>query len=370
MADAVGRCSDCYCYCLLPLHLQIVLEFYCHCLLPLLLILTMAEYWLDFEKPIVELERKIEELRSIANQENFDVVEEIRRLELKLERLRKETFSRLTPWQRVLLSRHPRRPYTLDYIQEMTEEFIEIHGDRLYGDDGAIVAGMGRIDGRSIFIVGHQKGRSTKEKVERNFGMPHPEGYRKALRIMEMGARFKKPILCLVDTPGAYPGIGAEERGQSEAIARNLREMSILPVPIVVVIAGEGGSGGALAIAVGDRVWMMENAIYSVISPEGCASILWRDSAKASEAAEALKITAEDLLQLKIIDGIIEEPPGGAHSNPKEAARRLKEVVLRSLQELNPHPPEELIRMRIEKFSRMGVFREDKLSDISSRQKP
>jgi len=320
----------------------------------------MAEFCLDFEKPIVELERKIEELRSMDSHENLGIQEEIKRLEAKVDKIRKEIYSRLTPWQRVLLSRHPRRPYTLDYIGEMTEDFIELHGDRLYGDDEAIVAGMGRMNGRSIFIVGHQKGRSTKEKVERNFGMPHPEGYRKALRIMQMGAKFKKPILCLVDTPGAYPGIGAEERGQSEAIARNLRELSVLPVPIVVVITGEGGSGGALAIAVGDRVWMMENSIYSVISPEGCASILWRNSSKAADAAEALKITAQDLLNLKIIDGIIEEPPGGAHSNPKDAARRLKEVVLSSFAELNPHSPLELVRKRIEKFSKMGTFKEFK----------
>jgi acetyl-CoA carboxylase carboxyl transferase subunit alpha len=317
----------------------------------------VAEFWLDFEKPIVEMERRLEEFRSIENP-MLEVREEIHHLENRLEKLRKDVFNRLTPWQKVQLSRHPRRPYTLDYIEGMTEEFIELHGDRFFRDDDAIVAGLGRIDGRSFFIVGHQKGRTTKEKVSRNFGMPHPEGYRKALRIMQMGAKFGKPILCFVDTPGAYPGIGAEERGQSEAIARNLREMSVIPVPIVVVITGEGGSGGALAIAVGDRVWMMENAIYSVISPEGCASILWRDSTKAPEAAEALKVTAQDLERMKIIDGIIKEPQGGAHRDPKESAQRVKTIVMKSLQELNPHSPEELIQKRIEKFSRMGVFTE------------
>ena len=320
----------------------------------------MAEIWLDFEKPVVELERRIEELRTIERQGFDDVSKEVERLEVKLESLRNEISNNLTPWQRVQLSRHPRRPYTLDYIEEMTEDFIELHGDRLFGDDNAIVAGLGRMEGRSLFIIGHQKGRTTKEKVERNFGMPHPEGYRKALRVMQMGAKFKMPILCLVDTPGAYPGLGAEERGQAEAIARNLREMSVLPVPIIVVITGEGGSGGALAIAVGDRVLMMEYSIYSVISPEGCASILWRDSSKAPEAADALKMTAQDLMKLKVIDGIIEEPPGGAHHNPKDAARRVKRVVTKSLEDLNPHSAEELIQKRIQKFSRMGVFAEGK----------
>ncbi|MCH7761526.1 acetyl-CoA carboxylase carboxyltransferase subunit alpha [candidate division TA06 bacterium] len=318
----------------------------------------MAEIWLDFERPIVELERHIEELRIIGTQGEFEVKEEIERLEKKAVKLRKEVYTNLTPWQRVQLSRHPRRPYTLDYIKEITDEFVELHGDRYFGDDAAIVAGLGRMGGRSLIIIGHQKGRSTSEKVERNFGMPHPEGYRKALRVMQMAAKFGKPILSLVDTPGAYPGIGAEERGQAEAIARNLREISILPVPIIVVITGEGGSGGALAIAVGDRVFMMQYAIYSVISPEGCASILWRDAAKASEAAEALKLTARDLLKFGIIDGIIEEPVGGAHRNPGEAARRVKEVVLNSLEDLNPHSPEELVRRRIEKFSKMGVYKE------------
>lgn len=318
----------------------------------------MAEIWLDFERPIVELDRHIEELRIIAIHGEFEVKEEIERLEKKAVKLRKEVYTNLTPWQRVQLSRHPRRPYTLDYIKEITDEFVELHGDRYFGDDAAIVAGLGRMGGRSLIIIGHQKGRSTNEKVERNFGMPHPEGYRKALRVMQMAAKFGKPILSLVDTPGAYPGIGAEERGQAEAIARNLREISILPVPIIVVITGEGGSGGALAIAVGDRVFMMQYAIYSVISPEGCASILWRDAAKAPEAAEALKLTARDLLKFGVIDGIIEEPFGGAHRNPGEAARRVKEVVLNSLEDLNPHSPEELVRRRIEKFSKMGVYKE------------
>ena len=318
----------------------------------------MAEIWLEFEKPIIDLERNIEELRIIGTQGDFAVKEEIERFEKKAEKLRKEIYDNLTPWQRVQLSRHPRRPYILDYIGEITEEFVELHGDRVFGDDTAIVAGMGKMEGRSVFIVGHQKGRSTREKIDRNFGMPHPEGYRKALRIMQMGAKFGKPILCFVDTPGAYPGIGAEERGQSEAIARNLREISLLPVPIVVVITGEGGSGGALAIAVGDRVWMMENTIYSVISPEGCASILYRDAAKAEEAADAMRVTPQDLVELGICDRILPEPVGGAHRDVDAVTATMKSAILDTLAELQAMNPEELVAARIKRYDQLGQWQE------------
>jgi len=315
----------------------------------------LAEAWLDFERPIVELEKKIAELKGLASEEKLQVDDEITRLERKTERLIKETYSRLNRWQRVQLARHPNRPYTLDYIKHMTDDFVELHGDRLYGDDAAIVAGFGEMGDRQIAIIGHEKGRTTKQKIERNFGMAHPDGYRKALRVMQLASKFKKPIVTLVDTPGAYPGIGAEERGISESIARNLKEMALLPVPIVCVVTGEGGSGGAIAIAVGDRVLMMENAIYSVISPEGCASILWRDSAKAPQAAESLRLSAKDLEELRVIDEIIDEPLGGAHRNHKEAAERVRAGVLKHLSELVKLPSEDLTQMRIDKFSRMGV---------------
>lgn len=318
----------------------------------------MAEFWLDFERPIVELERKIEELRALASEENLTLKEEIEKLERKADKLRKEVYEDLNRWQRVQLARHLKRPHSLDYIANMCEDFLELHGDRSFRDDLAIVGVLAELDGRSVVIIGHQKGRDTKEKIKRNFGMPHPEGLRKALRIAQLGAKFGMPIISLVDTPGAYPGIGAEERGQSEAIARNIKEFSVLPVPIVVAVIGEGASGGAIAIAVGDRILMQENAFYSVISPEGCASILWRDAAKASEAAEALKLTASDLLEFGIIDKIIPEPLGGAHRNPKEAADLLKDIILESLEILEQQSPSELIRLRLEKFYKMGVFEE------------
>ncbi len=313
----------------------------------------MNGVWLDFEKPIVELEEKIRELSGVQG-----IDDELERLKEQCEKLKKKVYSNLTRWQRVQLARHPKRPYTMDYINLITSDFIELHGDRNFGDDEAIVAGLGRLEGRSVVIVGQQKGRDTKEKLRRNFGMPHPEGYRKALRVMQLGDKFGLPIISLVDTPGAYPGIGAEERGQSEAIARNLKEMSLLEVPIIVVIIGEGGSGGALAIAVGNKVLMMENSIYSVISPEGCASILWRDATKAPQAAEALKLTAQDLLELGVIDEIIPEPLGGAHRDPKVAADRLKSSILSSLKELEGLSKEELVSQRIEKFAKMGAFQE------------
>jgi acetyl-CoA carboxylase carboxyl transferase subunit alpha len=315
----------------------------------------VAEAWLDFERPILELEKKIAELKGLASEEKLQVGDEIKRLEKKAAKLIRDTYSKLSRWQRVQLARHPNRPYTLDFVKHMTDDFIELHGDRLFADDPAIVAGLAAIGGRQVAIVGHEKGRSTKDKIERNFGMAHPDGYRKALRIMQLAAKFGKPIITLVDTTGAYPGIGSEERGISESIARNLKEMALLPVPIICVITGEGGSGGAIAIAVGDRILMMENAVYSVISPEGCASILWRDSSRAPQAAESLRLSAKDLLGLGVVDEIVEEPLGGAHRDHKGAADLVKAAILKHLAEVEDHSPEELTRMRIEKFSRMGT---------------
>lgn len=315
----------------------------------------MAGISLDFERPIVELEKKIAELKGLASEEKLQVDDEIKRLERKAERLTKEIYSKLTRWQRVQLARHPSRPYTLDFVKHMAEDFIELHGDRLYADDPAIVAGLAKIDERQVVVIGHEKGRTTKEKIERNFGMAHPDGFRKALRVMQMATKFKKPIVTFIDSSGAYPGIGAEERGISESIARNMKEMALLPVPIICVITGEGMSGGAIAIALGDRVLMMENAVYSTITPEGCASILWRDSSKAPQAAESLKVSAKDLMELGVIDEIIEEPLGGAHRNHKQAAENVKAAILRHLAELDRLPSEDLTRMRINKFARIGV---------------
>ncbi len=314
--------------------------------------------WLEFEKPLLELEQRIDELRSFADSQSIDVAKELARLEAKAEELRRQIYGRLTRWQVTQIARHPRRPYTLDYIKYLGIDFVELHGDRRFGDDAAVVAGLGFMGGRKVVIVGHQKGRDTKENIRRNFGMAHPEGYRKALRIMKLGAKFGRPIVSFVDTPGAYPGIGAEERGQAEAIAVNLHEMSHLPVPVVVVVIGEGGSGGALGIGVGDRVLMLEYSIYSVISPEGCASILFRDAARAKEAAEAMKITARDLLELGVIDEIVPEPPGGAHRDPERAAKFVGEAIERHLTDLERLSPEELVAARIEKFMAMGEFRE------------
>jgi acetyl-CoA carboxylase carboxyl transferase subunit alpha len=318
----------------------------------------MASFVLDFEKPILALEKKIADMRAYAAEQHVELTDEIRRLETKLQKLMEETYSRLTRWQRVLLSRHPERPYTLDYIERLFTEFTEVHGDRLFGDDPALVAGPAFLDGRPVMVMGQQKGRTTKEKIHRNFGMMNPEGYRKAIRLMKFAAKYGRPVVVLVDTPGAYPGLGAEERGQGEAIARNLFEMSHLPVPIVVAIIGEGASGGALGIGMGDRILMMENAWYSVISPEGCAAILWKDSAKASQAAEILKPTAPDLLELGVIDEIIKEPLGGAHRNTDAAAAALKTVVLKHLDDLSRVKPEDLMRQRIEKYGRMGFYRQ------------
>jgi acetyl-CoA carboxylase carboxyl transferase subunit alpha len=314
--------------------------------------------WLEFEKPLLELEQRIDELRSFADNQNIDVARELARLEAKAGELRKQIYGRLSRWQVTQIARHPKRPYTLDYIKMLGIEFIELHGDRRFGEDEAIVGGLGFFGKRRIVALGQQKGRDTKENLRRNFGMAHPEGYRKALRLMNLAGKFGRPIVTFVDTPGAYPGIGAEERGQAEAIAFNLREMSRLPVPIVVVVIGEGGSGGALGIGVGDRVLMLEYAIYSVISPEGCASILYRDAARAPQAAEAMKITAQDLLGLRVIDEIIPEPSGGAHRNPQAAARDVGEALDRHLTELEALSPAELVRQRLAKYMAMGEYKE------------
>ncbi len=318
----------------------------------------MEKYVLDFERPLIELEKKINEMKDYSLNEDVDLSDEIAKLAEKAEKLSQDIYSKLSRWQRVKLARHPERPYTLDYIDKITNYFIELHGDRAYGDDPAIVAGLAEIAGQKVVIIGHQKGRTTKEKLYRNFGMPHPEGYRKALRVMKLGEKFNRPIITLIDTPGAYPGIGAEERGQAEAIARNLFEMSHLTVPILNIVIGEGASGGALGIGVGDRLLMMENTWYSVISPEGCASILWHDNSKADQAADAMKVTAEDLLEMEILDKIIEEPLGGAHRNQKEAAEILKNHILTELNELLKIPSPELVEKRIEKYSKMGFWDE------------
>ncbi len=315
--------------------------------------------WLDFEKPILDIERRIENLKGLAAGDNPDAAKELEQLERKAERLRREIYSKLTRWQRVKLARHPRRPYTLDYLKYIAPNFMELHGDRRFGDDPAMVAGLAVLDDLPVVIIGHQKGRDTKENIYRNFGMAHPEGYRKALRLMRLAANFGCPIVTLVDTPGAYPGLGAEERGQSEALARNILEMAHLAVPIVTVVIGEGGSGGALAIAVGDVVMMLENSIYSVITPEGCAAIFWKDSSKAEQAAEALKLTAPDLLELQVIDEVIPEPVGGAHRDPEETARRVKDAILRHVRGLMGLPAQELLDRRLEKYLKMGVYLEE-----------
>jgi acetyl-CoA carboxylase carboxyl transferase subunit alpha len=315
-------------------------------------------FYLDFEQPIVELEKRIEELRGQATGSGLDLSSELRSLEAKLDKLSQEVYRNLTPWQKVQLSRHPQRPYALDYVGRMLTDFSELHGDRLFGDDQAVVGGPARLDGEALMVIGMQNGRKVEERQARNFGMPHPEGYRKALRLMKLAAKFSLPVLSLVDTSGAYPGIEAEERGQAEAIARNLFEMSHLPVPVVVVIIGQGASGGALGAAVGDRILMLENAWYSVIAPESCSTILFKTRDRREEAAEALKLTAADLLKAGIIDRIVPEPFGGAHRNYDEAAASLKRQLLEVLAELRPIPPEELVRRRVAKFAEMGVWAE------------
>jgi len=306
------------------------------------------------QKEIERLEKDVEELRHMAGDEDADA--ELLRLREQVAELRREFYAHLGPWQRAQIARHQQRPYTLDFVSLLITDFIELHGDRFYADDHAIVAGLGKFHGRAVAIIGHQKGRDTKQRLIRNFGQPKPEGYRKALRIMQLAAKFGRPILTFIDTPGAYPGIDAEERGQGEAIARNLREMARLPVPVIVTVTGEGGSGGALAIAVGDRVNIFENSFYSVISPEGCASIIWRDSTKAETAANAMKITAQDLKELGIIDEIVQEPEGGAHSDHEATARLLDEVLDRQLVTLTNQPIRDLLDARYEKFRHMGQF--------------
>ena len=313
---------------------------------------------LDFEKPIFELKKKISDMKDFAAGANLELDSEIDSMQTKLNKMRDEVFSGLTRWQKVLLARHPRRPYTLDYIENMTTDFIELHGDRYFADDNALVGGFAKIDGKPVMLIGQQKGRDTKQKLFRNFGMMHPEGYRKALRLFKLAEKFNKPIVILIDTPGAYPGIGAEERGQAEAIARNLREMTNLTVPIVITVIGEGASGGALGIGIGDKIFMLQYSWYSVISPEGCAAILWRDNKFAPEAAEALKVTASDMWDMKLIDKIIPEPPGGAHNDHKLTAMTMKKEILDAINELEKLSTEELIRRRIDKFRQMGVFKE------------
>jgi len=311
---------------------------------------------LEFEKPVLELENRIAELR--ASEDSLAARDEIAKLEERLARLQQRIYSGLTAWQRTQIARHPKRPHTLDLVNLLLENWVELHGDRVFGDDKAIVGGLATFDGEPVVVIGHQKGRDTRENIARNFGMPHPEGYRKALRLMQLAAKFGKPIITLIDTPGAYPGLAAEERGQAEAIARNLREMAGLPTPVICVVTGEGGSGGALALGVGNRVLMLEYAIYSVISPEGCAAILWGEAAKASEAAELMRVTAPDLLKLGVIDAIVPEPVGGAHRNWDATAASLREALREQLWQLRPKSEAELIEERQEKFRRIGVFEE------------
>ena len=314
--------------------------------------------WLEFERPLMELEERIRTLQSSATLRGLDVSEEVDRLRQRVEKLGREVFENLDPWQRVQLARHPRRPTTLDYFERVFDGFVELHGDRQYRDDAAIVGGLAFLGERRLIAIGHQKGRDTKSNIYRNFGMAHPEGYRKALRLMHLAARSGRPVVTFIDTPGAFPGIGAEERGQAEAFARNLREMAALPVPILIFVTGEGGSGGALAIGVGDRISMLENAIYSVISPEGCAAILWRDRAKAPEAARAMKITAGDALGLGVIDRILPEPLGGAHRDHAAIAETIRKAILADLAELETRPTGELLESRLQKFLAMGIYAE------------
>jgi acetyl-CoA carboxylase carboxyl transferase subunit alpha len=313
--------------------------------------------YLDFEQPLALLDQRIHQLKE-QSRHDAKAAEEVKRLQKKAYQLQQELYHRLTPWQRTLIARHQDRPGAADYLAGVLRDFTELHGDRLYGDDPAMLGGVGWIDERPVMVIGHYKGRSVKERVQRNFGMPHPEGYRKALRLMQLAEQFRRPVITFIDTPGAYPGIGAEERGQSEAIARNLMVMAGLRTPILCVVIGEGGSGGALALGVGDRVLMLEHSVYSVISPEGCAAILWNDSAKAKEAAEAMKITSADLLRLGVIDEIISEPLGGAHRDPAKTIESVKHALLHHMDKLEGLPADELVDQRYRKFRRMGVFLE------------
>jgi acetyl-CoA carboxylase carboxyl transferase subunit alpha len=315
---------------------------------------------LEFERPLLDLEKKMEELRGLPEKDRAERQAELASLQERVTALRRDLYANLTPWQRVLVARHPRRPYTLDYVGLIFREFVELHGDRHFGDDPAIVCGLARLEDRAVMVLGQQKGRDTKENLMRNFGMMNPEGYRKALRLMKLAEKFKRPVVSLIDTPGAYPGIGAEERGQSEAIARNLFEMSLLRTPCVAVVIGEGGSGGALGIGVCDRVLILENSVYSVITPEGCAAILWKSAKHAPEAAKALRMTSADLKDLGIVDDIIPEPPGGAHRDPVGTAANIKAYLMKALHELDGMDPEVLLAQRFEKFRAMGRFTEAK----------
>lgn len=316
--------------------------------------------FLDFEKPIVELENKIQEVKRAAanSSKKVSMEPEIKKLEQKLEKMKEDIYKNLSAWQRVQVARHPKRPYTLDYIHMMMTEFVELHGDRLFADDFALIGGFAKLDGRKVMVMGHQKGRDTKENVMRNFGCAHPEGYRKAMRLMKLAGKFHVPVVVFIDTPGAYPGVGAEERGQAQAIAENLRDMAQVKSPIIATIIGEGGSGGALGIGVADRVIILQNAYYSVISPEGCASILWRSALKAPEAAEALKLTGGDLFKLGIVDEIIPEPPGGAHRAPEEVAGQLRETLVKAVDELSALDTEDLLERRYKKYRKIGEFSE------------
>ncbi len=319
-------------------------------------------YYLDFEKPLEELEAKIDELKKLSDGTEIDIASEIKRLEKKARELRSDIFSHLSPWQKNMIARHPERPYTLDYINLIVQDFIELHGDRRFGDDPAIVGGIGKINGNRVVVIGHQKGRGTKERIFRNFGQPHPEGYRKTLRLMRLAERFRRPVVTFIDTQGAYPGMGAEKRGQAEAIAVNLMEMSRLKVPIISIVIGEGGSGGALALSVADRLCMLEHSVYSVISPEGCAAILWKrhgdlSSDDFSRAANALKVTAQDLKAFKIIDEIIPEPLGGAHRDPEAVAKRVAEYITKSLDAVKSKTPGKLVEERYKKIRKIGSLR-------------
>jgi len=325
----------------------------------------MAIPSLSFEKPIIELEERLRELKEFSESHNIDVSAELADLKKKINETQKRIFSNLTPWDEVQLARHPQRPYTLDYIEKMCVDFVELHGDRMFKDDLAIVGGFALLESEKVMIIGTQKGRDVKSNVERNFGMAHPEGYRKALRLIKLAAKFNCPIITLIDTAGAYPGIGSEERHIAEAIAVNLREAFLLPVPIIVTVIGEGGSGGALGIGIGDRILILEHSYYSVISPEGCAAILWKDRAYASKAAEALQLTAKHLLKAGLVDEIVPEPPGGAHRNPDGMAAELKKCLLKNLQELKKCPANTLLQKRYEKFRVMGVFRTEERSQES-----
>ena len=321
-------------------------------------------YYLEFEKPLEELETKIDELKQLSDGTDVDLASEIRKLEKKVKERRTEIFSHLAPWQRTMIARHPERPYTLDYISLVAKDFVELHGDRRFADDPSIVGGFGKIRETSFMIIGHQKGRGTKERIYRNFGQPHPEGYRKALRLMKLAERFKRPVLTFIDTPGAYPGIGAEERGQAEAIATNLLEMSRLRTPILSVVIGEGGSGGAIALGVADRLYMLEHSVYSVISPEGCAAILWKKSGSIgpeefSKAAEALRLTAQDLFKFKVIDEVIPEPLGGSHRDPSFTAEKIIETAMKALEEVKTKAPSKLIEDRYKRLRKIGVYEEE-----------